>query len=129
MLTKITKFVAVGILLFAGMRWHYVANDQLLFGSIVCAGSIFALYHALRAQKRLLACEFLGVALLFNPVVPLLAPAGNLSLLAVWISTALIATSLITFRALPILSTPSITDRNPESASLEIWRLKSGVKS
>src|SRR5690349_18619123 len=113
MLTEITKFVAVGILLFAGMRWHSVANDQLLFGSILCAGSILAVYHALRAQKRLVACEFLGVALLFNPVIPILAPAGDLSLLAVWVSAALIVSSLITFRAL---------DRNPESTLLEIWK-------
>jgi hypothetical protein len=118
MLTKIIKFVAVGILLFAGMRWHYAPNDQLLFGSIVCAGSIIAVYHVLRAQKRLLACEFLGVALLFNPVVPVLAPAGNLSLLVVWISMALIASSLIIFRVQPILSIPSITDRNPGCESL-----------
>jgi hypothetical protein len=106
MLTKIIKFVVVGILLFAGMRWHYAANDQLLCGSIVCAGSILAVYHALRAQKRLLACEFLGVALLFNPVVPVLAPASNLSLLAVWISMAFIASSLITFKVQPMLSVP-----------------------
>jgi hypothetical protein len=118
MLTKITKSVSVGILLFAGMLWHYAANDQLLFGSIVCAGSILAVYHAIRAQKRLLAWEFLGVALLFNPLVPIFRPADNLSLLAVWISIALIVTSLVTFKTQPLLSIPSITDCNPRSQSL-----------
>jgi hypothetical protein len=117
MLTKNIKFVAVAILLFAGMLWHYATNDQLLFGSIVCAGSILAVYHALRAQKRVSACEFLGMAVLFNPVVPVFAPAGNLSLLAVWISIALIATSLFTFKAQPLLSIPSITDFDPRSQS------------
>ena len=118
MLTKITKFVSVGILLFAGMLWHYAANDQLLFGSIVCAGNIVAAYHALRTQKRLLACEFLGVGLLFNPLVPIFRPADNLSLLAVWISIALIVTSLVTFKTQPLLSIPSITDCDPRSQSL-----------
>ena len=118
MLTKNIKFVAVGILLFAGMLWHYATNDQLLFGSIVCAGNIVAAYHALRTQKRLLACEFLGVGLLFNPLVPIFRPADNLSLLAVWISIALIVTSLLTFKTQPLLSIPSITDCDPRSQSL-----------
>jgi hypothetical protein len=118
MLTKTIKCVSVGILLLAGILWHYAANDQLLFDFIVCAGGILAVHYAMRARKRLLAWELLGVALLFNPVVPIFMPAGNLSLVAVWISVVLIVTSLIAFKAQPLPSIPSITNLNQGSKSL-----------
>ena len=122
MLTKIIHVVSLGILLLTGMLWHYAANAQLLFDSIVCAGSVLAVHHAIRAQKRLLAWEFLGIALLFNPLVPVIRPADNLSLLAVWIVIVLIVASLVTFKTQPLLSIPSITIRNPGSESRRIWK-------
>jgi hypothetical protein len=118
MLTKALRFVSVGMLLLVGMLWHYAANDQLLFDFIVCAGGILAVHHAIRSRKRLMALELLGVALLFNPFAPVFLPAGNLSLLAVWISIVLIVTSLIAFKTQPLLSIPSITSLNSGSVSL-----------
>jgi hypothetical protein len=82
-----------------------------------CLGSLLAVYHAIRAQKRLMAWEFLGVALLFNPLLPLFRP-GDSSLVAVWISIALIVTCLTGLKTQPLLSIPSITDGNPRSVSL-----------
>jgi len=118
MLIKTLRFVSVGMLLLVGMLWDYAANDQVLFDFIVCAGGILAMHYAIRSRKRLMAWELLGVALLFNPFAPVFVPAGNLSLLAVWISIVLIVTALIAFKAQPLLSIPSITGLNRGSASL-----------
>jgi hypothetical protein len=97
MLTKIIEFVYVAVLLVAGILWPY-AHQPLLFNSIVCVGSLLAVYHASRAQKRFMAWEFLGVAFLFNPLLPLLR-AGDSSLLPVWISIALIVTCLTALKS------------------------------
>jgi hypothetical protein len=118
MLTMTLRSVAVGMLLLAGMLWHYAANDQLLFDFIVCAGGLLAVHHAIRSRKRLIAWELLGVTLLFNPFAPIFMPAGNLSLLAVWIAIAIMVTSLIAFKTHPLLSIPSITRLNPGRVSL-----------
>ena len=117
MLTKIIEVAFVAVLLAAGILWPYAAHQALLFNSIVCGGSILAVHHAIRAQKRFMACEFLVVALLFNPFLPLFR-AGNSSLLPVWISIASIAMCLTALKTQRLLSIPSITDRNPGSVSL-----------
>jgi hypothetical protein len=114
---KIIEFAAVAVLLGAGILWHYAAQQSLLFPAILCGGSLLAVYHASRAQKRFMAWEFLGVAFLFNPLLPLFR-AGDSSLLAVWISIAAIVTCLTALKTQPLLSIPSITDRTPGSESL-----------
>jgi|SRR5579884_2901798 len=90
---KIIALASVPSLLAVGIFWRYAAHDQFLFSSVLCAGSILALYHALRAQKRLMGGEFLIVALLFNPLVPLFRPPTDV--LAVWVSIAATVTCLI----------------------------------
>jgi uncharacterized protein DUF6804 len=117
MLTKIIEFASAAVLLGAGILWHYAAQQPLLFHSIVCGGSLLAVYHAIRAQRRFMAWEFIGVAFLFNPLLPLFLP-GDSSLLPVWISIAAIVTCLTALKTQPLLSIPSITDRTPGSVSL-----------
>jgi hypothetical protein len=117
MLTKIIELAYVPVLLVAGILWPYATHQQLLFNSIVCGGSLLAAYHASRAQKRFMAWEFLGVAFLFNPLLPLFR-AGNSSLLPVWISIASIVTCLTGVKTQRLLSIASITGRNPGTVSL-----------
>jgi hypothetical protein len=117
MLLKIIEFASVAVLLVTGIRWPYAAHQPLLFNSIVCGGSLLAVYHAIRAEKRFIAWEFLALAFLFDPLLPLFRP-GDSSLLVVWISIALIATCLTALKTQRLLSIPSITDRNPGSVSL-----------
>jgi len=117
MVTKIIEFAVVAVLLGVGILWHYAAQQSLLFHSIVCGGSLLAVYHAIRAQRRFMAVEFLGIALLFNPLLPLFR-AGDSSLLAVWLSIAAIVTCLTALKTQPRLSIPSLTDRTPGSVSL-----------
>jgi len=99
-------FASAAVLILVGSVWHYATNDHLLLGAIVWGGSILAVYRAVRARMRLMAWELLGVALLFNPLVPLFRPPGNL--LVVLISIALTVTSLIALRPQRPLSTPPI---------------------
>jgi len=117
MLTKIIEFAAVAVLLAAGILWPYAVRQPLLLHAVVCGGSLLAVYHAIQAQKRFMAGEFLAVALLFNPLVPLFR-AGQSSLLPVWISMATIVMCLTTLKTHRLLSIPSITDRTPGSVSL-----------
>ena len=117
MFTKIIEFASVAVLLVAGILWPYAAQQPLLFHAILCGGSLLAVYHASRAQRRFMAWEFLGVALLFNPLLPLFR-AGDSSLLPVWISIASIVACLTALKTRCLLSIPSITDYNPCRESL-----------
>jgi hypothetical protein len=117
MLTRIIEFASIAVLLGAGILWPYAAQQSLLFHAILCGGSLLAMHHAIRAQKHFMAWEFLGVALLFNPLLPLFR-AGDSSLLPVWISIASIVTCLTALKTQRRLSIPSITDCNPRSESL-----------
>jgi hypothetical protein len=67
-------FTSVAVLLLVGILWPYATNEQLALDSIVCAGGILAASRAIHGQKRLMGWEFLGVALLFNPVLPVFRP-------------------------------------------------------
>jgi hypothetical protein len=117
MVTKIIEFAAVAVLLGAGLLWPYAAQQPLLFPAIVCGGSLLAVSHAIRAHKRFMAWEFLGVAFLFNPLLPVFR-AGASSLLPVWISIAAIVTCLTALKTPRLLSIPSLTYRTPGSVSL-----------
>lgn len=101
-------FTPVAVLLLAGILWRYATNEQLVLDSIVCAGCILAVCRAIHAQKRLMAWEFLGVALLFNPFLPIFRPPGDMSLLAALISIAMIVTCLIAVKTQRLSSIQSI---------------------
>ena len=99
-------FASVLVLVLAGSGWHYVTNDHLLLDTIVWAGSILAMYRAICSHMRLIAGELLGVALLFNPLVPLFRPPDNF--LVVLTAIAIIVISLIALRPHRPLSAPPI---------------------
>jgi hypothetical protein len=101
-------FTSVALLLLVGILWPYATNEQLALDSIVCAGSILAASRAIHAQKRLMGWEFLGVALLFNPVLPVFRPPGGLSLIAVLITIAMIVACLIAVKTRALVSIQSI---------------------
>jgi hypothetical protein len=70
MLTKIVEFASAAVLLAPGILVAVCRPSSAAHHSIVCGGSILAAHHAIRAQKRFMAWEVLGLALLFNPLVP-----------------------------------------------------------
>ena len=93
-------------------------NYELAFRLVVCAGALVVAVQGHRAAKRLWTAGFLVVAFLFNPAIPLFPLAGGLGLLAIVLAAASFAASLTALKSQPLLSIPSITDRNPGSESL-----------
>ena len=109
MLTRTIELASVAVLLLLGIFWRETEDEPLLVFCLVCAGSILAMCHAIRAQTRSMAWEFLGVALLFNPLWPVINPSANSSLFAAMISIAMIVTCLVAVKTEGVLSNPSIT--------------------
>jgi hypothetical protein len=120
-LTKIMKWITMAALLTAAMLWRSAANSQFLqflLGFVVCFGAGVVVMQALRAKKFVWAVGFAGIALLFNPLVPVLPFDGEWGRLLVLVSIVPFAVSLAALRTHPLLSIASITGRNPGSESL-----------
>ena len=81
MLTRMLKWGSVVGVLLAAMSWHGPGVYALLLDLAVCVGVIVVTKQAVRAHEYLWASAFVGMALLLNPIVPVLTPAGNLMLL------------------------------------------------
>ena len=118
MLTKIVKWISIAALFLAAAFWRSAANYQLLLNVVVCAGALVVLMQAVRAKEYGWAVGFIALALLFNPVVPVFKLSGELQLLLVTVCIAPFAISLAALKTQPLLSIPSITNRNPGSESL-----------
>ncbi len=116
MFTTIMKWVSIAVLLLAALSLP-TGSYQVLFEVVVCLSGLLAATQAVRAGKYFWAAGFVGIAVLFNPVVPVaLARRTFLWLDLVCLMTFLI--SLAVLRPQPTLSIPSITDRTPGSESL-----------
>ena len=76
MLTEIMKWASVVALTVAVFWWHSSLNVRVLVQFIVCAAAGLVFVQAMGASKRLWAAGFLGIALLFNPIVPVALPRG-----------------------------------------------------
>ena len=118
MYTQVMKWVSIAALLFAVVFWNSGANYQRELDLVVSIAAAVVVVQAFQAKKYRWAAGFLAIALLFNPVVPVFQLAGRLSFSLVALSIAPFAFSLVALRPHPLLSIPSITDRNPGSRSL-----------
>jgi hypothetical protein len=116
MLAKIMKLVPIAALVLAAIFWRSAANYQLLLDSVVCIGALIVAQQAVQAKQYLWTAGFIGMALLFNPIVPVFAPSGRLLLFLG--SIAPFAISFFTLKARTLLIVPSITARDPGSQSL-----------
>jgi hypothetical protein len=115
------KWLTITALLTAAMLWRSAANSQFpqfLLGFVVCLGAVVVVMQAVRAKKFIWAGGFAGIALFFNPLLPVLPFNGEWGRLLVLVSIAPFAVSLAALKTQPLLSIPSITDRNPGSESL-----------
>jgi hypothetical protein len=120
-LTKIMKWITIVALVAAAMLWRSAANSQVpqfLLGFVVCLGASVVVMQAARAKKYVWAGGFVAIALLFNPLASGLPFNGEWGRSLVLLSIVPFAVSLIALRTQPLLSIPSITDRNPGSQSL-----------
>jgi len=118
MLAKIMKLVCITALLLTALLWRFAPNYQLTFDLVLCVGSLVVFAQALRAREHFWAAGFLVIAILFNPILLVLKPSGDLSLTVVLICIPAFAMSLAALKPPLLLSIPSITDRNPGSRSL-----------
>ncbi len=115
MLTNIMKWVSSAVLLLAGLR--LATPYQVLLELLVCVSALLVLTQAVRVGKYLWATGFLTIAVLFNPVMPLVLSRKTL----LWLDWVCLMTFMISLWALkrqPIFSMPSITNRVPGSESL-----------
>ena len=115
------KWLTIAALLAAALLWRSAANSQLpqfLLGFVVCLGSCVVAMQALRVNKYVWAGGFAVIGLLFNPVVPIFPFGFEWGRLMVLLTVVPFAVSLAALKTRPLLSIPSITDRNPGSQSL-----------
>jgi Family of unknown function (DUF6804) len=116
MLTKVAKWVSVAMLLLAALRLPS-ESFQILLQSVVCVSGFVVAAQAVRASKYIWAAGFVAIAVVFNPVVPLLLSRRTF----VWLDLVSLMTflvSLVFLKRQPRLSMPSITNRMPRSQSL-----------
>ena len=102
--TKIMQWASITALLQA-MLWRSSGNYQLLLEFVVCAGAIVVGLDAVHAEEYLWATGFVAIALLFNPIAPVVL-SRTMFLWLGWVSVAMFLASLIMLTAKPILSMP-----------------------
>jgi hypothetical protein len=118
MRTRIVKWLCIAVLFVAFVLWQWIADYAFPLRAVVCSGAAVVAVQAFHSAKHRWTICFLAIALLFNPAIPVLPLANTPGLLAIVLATAAFAVSLTKLKSLPLLSIPSITDRNPGSESL-----------
>jgi len=118
MRTRVVKWLCVAALFVAFVLWQRIADYEFLLRAVVCSGAAVVAVQAFHSAKHSWTICFLAIALLFNPAIPVVPLANRLGLAAIVLAAAAFAVSLNKLKSLPLLSIPSITDRNPGSESL-----------
>jgi len=118
MRTRIVKWLCIAVLFVAFVLWRWIANYEFPLRAVVCSGAAVVALQALHLNKHRWTICFFAIALLFNPAIPVLPLANQLGLAAIVLAGAAFSVSLTSLKSLPLLSMPSITDRNPGSESL-----------
>jgi Family of unknown function (DUF6804) len=116
MFTKIMKLVCVVALLLAAF-WVASPGVEILLDILICVGGLMVSTQAAARRKYLWAAGFAAIAVLFNPVVPVMLSRK----ISLWLDVACLLGFLLSLAALksqPMLSIPSITNRTPGSESL-----------
>lgn len=117
MTTRIMKWFAIAALLTLIALWRSSDNWTFLAAFLVCTAAVAAMVQAVRVRKYGWILAFLAIALLFNPLVPMVFSPGTFLTLYL----GCLATFLLSLRMAPPaprLSIASITDRTPGSESL-----------
>ena len=118
MRTRLVKWLCIAVLFLAFVSGRLIADYELALRVVVSAGAAIVAVQAFHAARRRWAAGFLVIAFLFNPAIPVFRLAGGVGLLAIVLAAAAFALSLTALKSQPLLSIPSITDRNPGSQSL-----------
>ena len=116
MLTKIMSVASMALLLVAPL-WFPTPGHQILLEAVVCVASLLVLTQAIRRGKYIWVLPFFAIAVLFNPIVPVVLARKTF----LWLDLVCLMTfafSLTGMKSQPRLSIPSITNRTPGSESL-----------
>jgi len=93
--------------------WRSSANYQILLEFLVCAGAVLLVLRAWRVGKYPWAAGFMAIAVLFNPIAPIVLPHPIL----VWVNWI----SLVSFvLSLAVLRTEHSTVQGENRASVRI---------
>jgi len=118
MRTRLVKWLCIAALFVAFVLWQWIANYEFPLKVVVCLGAAVVAVQAFHSGRNRWAMCFLSIAFLFNPGIPILLLANRLGLVAIVLAAAAFAVSLTKLKSQPLLSIPSITDRNPGTESL-----------
>ena len=118
MLTRSMKYVSIATLILAAVFWGYAQPYERILGFVISTGAVLVAVQASRAKKYSWVVGFYVVAVVFNPFLPTGIFSGSPAFAVVAVTFGLFVFSLYTLKTQPLLSVPSITDRNPGSQSL-----------
>jgi hypothetical protein len=118
MRTRLVKWLCIAALFVAFVLWQWIASYEFLLKVFVSLGAGIVAVQAFHSGRNRWTMCFISIALLFNPAIPILPLANTLGLFAIVLTAAAFAVSLTKLKSQPLLSIPSITDRNPGSESL-----------
>jgi hypothetical protein len=118
MRTKLVKWLCIAVLVFAFVSCRSMADYELAVRVVVCAGAAVVAVQAYRAGRRLWTAGLLAISFLFSPAIAASHLASSLGLFTIVLTAESFAVSLSVLKPQPLLSIPSITDRNPGSESL-----------
>jgi Family of unknown function (DUF6804) len=116
MFTRIMKLACVVALLLAAL-WASSPGVGILLDILVCVGAITVATQAFTQPRYIWTAGFVAIAVLFNPIAPVVLSRK----LFLWLDVACLLAFLLSLNALqrqPILSIPSITNRRPGSQSV-----------
>jgi hypothetical protein len=118
MRTRLVKWLCFAVLYVAFVLWQWIADFEFPLRVAVCSGAAVVAVQAFHLARHRWTLCFLLIAVLFNPPIPVFPLANTLGLVTIVLAAAAFAVSLTKLKSQPLLSIPSITDRNPGSESL-----------
>lgn len=118
MRTRLVKWLCIAALFVAFVLWQWIASYEFPLKVLVSLGAGIVAVQAFHSGRNRWTMCFISIALVFNPAITVLPLANRLGLLAIVLTAVAFAVSLTKLRSQPLLSMPSITDRNPGSESL-----------
>ena len=74
---KAVKCVTIAALLVAAGFWSHLGSFDVAVRFLVAAGATVLMFHAFHARQFVFAVLFAAVAVLFNPVAPVLSFSGD----------------------------------------------------
>jgi hypothetical protein len=99
MRTKLVKWASITVLLLTAALWSHVTDYGIFVRFAVAAGALWVAQQAIGQRAHVWAAVFIGLALLYNPIVPVFVLAGGTQLGLVLASVVFFAASLVLLKS------------------------------